>query len=144
MKKVFLVLALAISITSCSLNDDDGQNINYQVVPITNVEQLPDTLEIGKNYDFLITSEESDCSIFSGFDNGKDNDSTYIFAAVNRISEVSNCDSATDTTSNELRFGLRQTTSRNYEAYIFKFVSDINASGDYEYITRTIPVENNN
>jgi ABC-type enterochelin transport system substrate-binding protein len=139
MKKVFLILGLAALVTSCSLNDDDGQNVNIEYAKITNVE-LPDTLVIGNRYSFPITSEINDCSSFYGFQVDPTNptlkDSIRYVGALNRVVENANCGTSTDTISNNLNFEVLFDYS-----YTFKFLTDFDANDKPIYLTKVIPVK---
>ncbi|WP_051907813.1 hypothetical protein [Flavimarina sp. Hel_I_48] len=140
MKKVFLVLGLTALITSCSLNDDDGgQDVKFEYANITNVE-LPDTLEIGKRYNFKITSQVSDCSNFYGFQvdpsNPTSTDSIRFVGALNRVSEIADCGTAPDTISNNLNFEVIYSYS-----YTFNFLTGFDATDEPIYLTKTIPVK---
>ncbi|HEA28611.1 MAG TPA: hypothetical protein ENH91_01215 [Leeuwenhoekiella sp.] len=139
MKKVFLILGLAAMVISCSLNDDEGQNVNYELARITNVE-LPDTLVMGNSYSFSITSEMSDCSTFYGFQVDPSNpgpqDSIRYVGVLNRVLESVNCDEAKDTLSHDLDFLVL-----NDYTYIFNFLTGVDADNEPIYLTKTIPVK---
>lgn len=139
MKKVFLVLALALLIVSCSLNDDDGQNIQYQFARITEVE-LPDTLEIGNSYTFYITSEESECSLFNNFEVQTVNDSTLTIGALNRILIQENCSTTKDTVIEKV--GFNATNRYNLiDSFTFQFLQGADVNDEPIYLTRTIPLK---
>lgn len=139
MKKVFLVLGLAALVTSCSLNDDDVQNVNIEYANITNVE-LPDTLVIGNSYLFKVTSEVSDCSTFQGFQvnptNPSPRDSVRYVSAFNRVLEDVNCGTAKDTVSHDLNFEVLFDYS-----YTFNFLTGFDANDEPIYLTKVIPVK---
>ncbi len=139
MKKVFLILGLAALVTSCSLNDDDGQKVDIKFANITNVE-LPDTLIIGNRYSFPITSEVSDCSTFYGFQvnpsNPSSQDSIRYVGALNTVQEAANCGTATDTVSNNLNFEVLYDYS-----YTFNFLTGFDASDKPIYLTKIVPVK---
>ena len=142
MKKVFLILGLAALVTSCSLNDDDGQEVKFELANITKVE-LPDTLVVGEKYAFKITSNVGECSSFYGYQVNPSSpgpqDSIRFVGALNRVSEIANCGTATDTVSNELNF--QSASNIRYSAYIFNFLTGFDASDEPIYLTRTIPVK---
>ncbi|MGB3775377.1 MAG: hypothetical protein WA951_08985 [Leeuwenhoekiella sp.] len=133
MKKVFLVLMLMGVILSCSINDDEGQDVNFEFVSITNAD-LPDTLIFGNRYTFPITSEVSDCSTYYGL-RVDPQDSIRFVAAVNTVREGVDCSGTTDTIVNNLDFEVIY----NY-TYVFKFLTGVNANGENTYITKNIPV----
>lgn len=139
MKKVFLVLAFAAMIISCSLNDDEGQNVSYQYARITDVD-LPDTLELGNSYNFRITSEVSECSVFDRFDDRQIDDSTLTVAVLNRISLRENCNTMTDTVVNSV--GLNVPSRNNtFKTYTFRFLQGADANDEPIFLTRSIPIK---
>jgi hypothetical protein len=139
MKKVFLILGIVALVTSCSLNDDDGQNVNFEYAKITNVK-LPDTLILGNAYSFPVTSEVSDCSTFYNFDvrpvQPNPQDSLRYVGVLNRVLEDANCGTATDTITKDLNFEVLYDHS-----YTFKFWQGVDADDEPIYLTKTVPVK---
>ncbi|MFI8377851.1 hypothetical protein [Leeuwenhoekiella sp. NPDC079379] len=134
MKKVFLLLALLALVVSCSL-DDDGRNVSYEFVPITDYE-LPDSLVLGQKYQFPIKYvSPTDCNAFYGFEYDRKDSTRFVFV-VNQVFENENCTTTTDTVEATLNFEVLY----NY-TYVFKFFKGLDANDKPTYITQEIPVK---
>lgn len=135
---VFLTVTLALS--GC-LNDD-GANFYYTTLAIESVD-LPDTLVYNEIDTIKFTySIPNKCHQYAGIDFSDDTqpDDTIqkrTFWAVAQAQDGVECDSAqTVIQENEFPFEVRYN-----ETYEFRFISGADSDGEPTFITRTIPVK---
>ena len=135
MKKVFLLIGVLGLITSCSLNDDEGQQFRFEAVPVQNAT-LPDTLIYGEQYQIPVSYvPPANCYYFDGF-NYQRQDSTRYVAVINRVFENESCDTNTQEVEQILNFEVLYTYK-----YVFKFYQGDDANGDPIYLTKIVPVK---
>lgn len=135
MKRLIFALLSIVSLTSCSI-DDDNQTLQYELVPVTEVE-IPDTLAQGETYTFTVTYERpTDCYEFVGFEHNR-NENEFVIGVVNyRILEETNCTEEVELTEVPLEFYVESD-----EMYTFKFWTGSDDVGQPEYIIYEVPVE---
>ncbi|RNL93963.1 hypothetical protein ED312_01885 [Sinomicrobium pectinilyticum] len=143
MKKVSIAavfLTLALSLSGC-LNDD-GANFYYTTLPIESVE-TPDTLVYGETDSITVTySIPNLCHQFAGIDFSNDTQSSdtiqkRTFWVVAQAQTGDECEGA-QSVIKEYKFGLEV---RYRESYELRFITGVDSDGEYTFITRTIPVK---
>ncbi|MGS2741364.1 hypothetical protein [Sinomicrobium sp. M5D2P17] len=143
MKKVSIAavfLTLALSLSGC-LNDD-GANFYYTTLPIESVE-TPDTLVYEEADTIKFTySIPNLCHEYLNIDFRDDTqpDDTIqrrTFWAVAQAQTGDECEGAeTVIQDNEFTFEVRYN-----ETYELRFITGVDSDGEYTFITRTIPVK---
>ncbi|MDT0642127.1 hypothetical protein RM553_04710 [Zunongwangia sp. F363] len=149
MKKLSLLLVLALTLVSC--NDDDGENIDFSFAEITG-EDLPEYFELGEEYEINVTYELPDaCHTFYGF-NGQnfrdeDDETVYVYEIVANTSYDPNetdCDGegADLTETKTLASAFKLGPSFQYETVRFKFLTGVSETNpnEGEYMTVDVPV----
>ncbi|MBC9794573.1 hypothetical protein [Sinomicrobium weinanense] len=150
MKKVsiaaaFLTLVLALS--GC-LNDD-GVNFYNEPIPITEITDLPDTLEPGETYTIDFTYKiPTDCHSYIGYqgfiDKEKSNDSVRVvtFAALAQVqTSKDSCRTLNSEKSSTIDDFKISDASPIPSKYTVQFWTGVDADGESEYIIYDIPVK---
>ncbi|MUP43308.1 membrane lipoprotein lipid attachment site-containing protein [Christiangramia aestuarii] len=142
MKKIVLILLAVVGLSSCSINDDETPNIEYELAEIT-ANDLPDEFEMGKTYTVTVTYLlPSQCNTFAGIDarragnTGPERRQIFI-AAVSRFVNSTECDAQTSGNSGTSTFTI--TVDEN-EDYTFYFWTGTNAADEPLYDEVTVPV----
>lgn len=142
MKKLVFLFLAAVALSSCSINDDDAPNIEYEPAEITG-NDLPDQFELGKTYTVTVTYVlPSECNSFAGIqaqregNAGADRRQIYI-AAFSQVHSNSNCD---DTMVGESGTGTFNITIDENEDFTFYFWTGTDASDQPIYDQVTVPV----
>lgn len=66
MKKIFFLLLIAISVTSCSV-DDDVNDFYYEILPVESVE-ISEEFVLGQTYEITVTYlRPTTCHVFNNF-----------------------------------------------------------------------------
>lgn len=140
MKKLILILVAALTVTSCSI-DDDGPNFEYDIAEIV-ANDLPNEFEMGETYEVTVTYLlPSDCHNFAGVDarragsTGEDLRTIYV-AAIAAIELGTTCDDSVEGDEGTTKFSI---TITEEEDYTFKFLIG-EAGGEAVYNTVVIPV----
>lgn len=138
MKYVFgIFVMLLLSTASCSLPDNEGSPVSFEIVKIVSVE-LPNSFTLGETHDIVVRYEvPSTCHVFSGFEvipllNQR---------TVNAVSTVipnGNCVDQQQVFEEQV-YRFRVTSNGSY---IFKFFTGLDADGLPEYIEREVFVIN--
>ncbi|WP_373057284.1 hypothetical protein [Zunongwangia sp. H14] len=144
MKKLGLLLILALTIVSC--NDDDGVNIAYEYAPITAYD-FPEFFEAGETYDLEVTYELPDaCHNFVGIDGNSKEVSggveIYLGALTTYNPNLEVCDEEDDDLSRDRTIENFRipTTADDGDVYTFFLLSGQDEDGDAEYTEVEIPV----
>lgn len=140
MKKFVLygMLSLFLLLQSCDL-DDDSANFHFEALEITAVD-LPETFQYGGLYDIGVTYiRPTNCHYFEGFDYNYDAETERTIVAVASVLEDRPCDDL-DNVEVETSFTFEV---RYYGTYVFNFWAGEDASGNAQYITIEVPVEQN-
>ena len=67
MKKIIFLLLIAISLTSCSLEDDPSNDFYYDILPVESVD-IPEEFELGQTYEITVTYlRPTTCHVFNNF-----------------------------------------------------------------------------
>lgn len=145
MKRIALLMILALSLYSCS-SDDDGPNVNYAFAEITEAD-LPDFFETGEVYELDITYElPNACHTFATFDFNEyadeENDSTYVIeiaAITSYDANLTECDEEGELSQTK---SIREISisSENYNNYQFKFLTGVDENGEGEFLIIDVPV----
>lgn len=65
MKKIFFLLLIAISFSSCSV--DDGNDFYYEILPVESVD-MPEEFVLGETYEITVTYlRPTTCHVFNNF-----------------------------------------------------------------------------
>lgn len=65
MKKIFFLLLIAISFSSCSV--DDGNDFYYEILPVESVD-IPEEFVLGETYEITVTYlRPTTCHVFNNF-----------------------------------------------------------------------------
>ncbi|MBZ9730446.1 hypothetical protein LB467_12190 [Salegentibacter sp. JZCK2] len=145
MKRIAILIVLALSLSSCS-NDDDGPNVNYDFAKITNAD-LPGFFEVGESYDLEISYElPNACHSFITFDfdeyTDEENDSTYvieIYAVTSYDANLTECTEEGSLNESKTIRDLR-ITSENYNNYQFKLLTGFDEDEEAEFLIVDVPV----
>ena len=142
MKKLVIILLSIVTLSSCSINDDDSPEIEYELAAITG-NDLPDTFELGESYtitlNYLLPSQ---CHSFAALDarrasnSGDERRQIYVAAVSNFISNAQ---------CNEDVVGNAGTTTFNIlidetEDYKFYFWTGFDAEDKPIYTEVSVPV----
>lgn len=145
MKRIALLMILAVSIYSCD-TDDDGPNVNYDFAEITEAD-LPEFFEIGESYDFEVTYElPNACNQFVTFDfdqyEDEENDSTFVIEVAALTSYDANLTECTEEGELSETRTIRDLniSSEDYNNYQFKFLTGVDENEDGEFLIIDVPV----
>lgn len=145
MKRIALLMILAVSLYSCS-SDDDGPNVNYAFAEITEAD-LPDFFETGETYKLDVTYElPNACHTFATFDSNEyadeENDSTYVIEIYALTSYDANLTECTEEgeLSETKSTGDLNISSEDYNNYQFKFLTGVDENEDGEFLIIDVPV----
>ncbi|MBZ9630908.1 hypothetical protein LB465_08960 [Salegentibacter sp. LM13S] len=145
MKRIALLMILAVSIYSCDTNDD-GPNVNYDFAKITDAD-LPGFFEIGESYDLEVSYElPNACHSFVTFDFDEyideENDSIYvieIYAVTSYDANLTECTEEGDLNESKTIRDLR-ITSEDYNNYQFKLLTGFDENDEGEFLIVDVPV----
>tara|TARA_B100001971_G_C18059910_1_gene467362 strand:+ start:105 stop:560 length:456 start_codon:yes stop_codon:yes gene_type:complete len=135
-KYVFLLLVFALSITSCSLDDDDSSDYYLEVLPIENVD-IPEQFIHGEVYEITMTyTRPTSCYQFNDFIYQIDGQ-TRTVAIVNTVytGDIANCIDENEEVTVSFDFMASGT-----ETYLFKFFQGEDAQGVDQYYIIEVPV----
>ena len=140
MKRLHLLLLVALlAMGSCSL-DDDRVNFHYVPLEITSVN-IPDTFEFGQVYTIDVNIlRPDDCTLTDQFDVKRSfTDTTQVrtVAAIGIILDKEECAPVNDEIQDSFQFEVVYS-----EPYIFKFYTGDDESGNPEFIEIEVPVNN--
>ncbi|WBL25621.1 hypothetical protein [Zunongwangia sp. HGR-M22] len=154
MKKLSLLLILAISLISCN-SDDDGPSIAYQYARITN-HNLPAFIDYEESYDIKATFTLPDaCHTFYAFDGksyeNEDEENILVYDIVALTSYDPNVTECTEQTTslskteslfrNSFKLNTVTQNEDRYDTVRFRFVNGVNtATNEYEFLTVNVPV----
>ena len=147
MKRIALLMILALSLYSCE-TDDDGPTVAYDFSEITGSD-LPEYFEIDEEYeinvDYVLPSA---CHTFAGLEGGQganeENDSIfeyYIRAVSSYDPALTECTEESDSrTGSAKAFDNFKINSENYSIIRFNFLSGFDSTDEPEYLTVDVPV----
>ena len=129
-----MLLALLISLVSCSV--DDGDKLDFTVASVVEVN-MPDTLRLGETYAFNITYEKpSNCHFFANFDyKAKVNTrEVAVITGFNASNEIA-CLGSTVIEDVTLNFVVERD-----DFYIFKYFQSVDENNTPQFLTIEVPV----
>ncbi|MEL4307123.1 hypothetical protein [Joostella sp. CR20] len=140
MKKLFAVmlgLFAMLSFSACDLSDDDATNFYYETMEITSAT-FPEYFEFGKVYPIEFTYKRpTDCHVYSGFEYNHTGETERTIFAVATVLDRNDCIELTDTEGTDsFDFQVRYTNT-----YTFKFYVGEDESGEKQYLTYEVPVQ---
>lgn len=135
MKKLFYLCLILLSCWSCSLEDDDYINYNFEFIPIEEVD-IPSSFIIGETYQIkLHYNRPSSCHVFHDLYYRSDGPERTI-AVVNVVYDNSNCEDLENSLI-ERSFYFRAIYD---QVYIFKFWQGEDENGEDIYLIYEVPV----
>lgn len=140
MKKFTLLLFLTISFISCSLDEDNGPNYHYEILPIDSYV-VADTFDFGTTYQIkLFYKYPTSCHSFGGiyFDRYLNE---RVFAIQSIVTNSQDCVTF-DENENELREVNVDFHVLSTETYLFKFYKGKDDEGNNIFEEVEIPVNN--
>ena len=138
MKKLLLFFFALVTLSSCSINDDDEpqNNILYAYAAIDEVV-MPDAFVLGEEYEIKITyTNPSPCHEMFGFEYVPENQ-THYFGIVSSFNP--NDPLCSDEVGSTEEYVWKFRANRN-EKYIFKFWTGIDSNGEAVFLTREVEV----
>jgi hypothetical protein len=145
MKRIALLMVLALSLYSCE-TDDDGPNLNFAIAEITGTD-LPEYFEIGESYDLEVAYElPNACHKFSNFSVNQyiaeETDSTFVIeiaALTSYDANITDCTEEGELTDSRTITDLR-ISSEDYNNYQFKLLTGEDEDGEAEFLIIDVPV----
>lgn len=145
MKRIALLMILALSFYSCD-TDDDGPNVNYEIAEITGTD-LPGFFEIGESYDVEVTYKlPNACHDFLTFDVKQyiheEEDSTFVIEIAVLTSYDANLTECTEEGNLSESRTIQDLDIRNddYNNYQFKLLTGVDNNDEGEYLIIDVPV----
>ena len=138
MKKLLLFFFALVTLSSCSINDDDQpqNNILYAYAPIDEVV-MPEAFVLGEEYEIEITyTNPSPCHEMYGFEYVPETQ-THYFGIVSSFNP--NDPLCSDEVGSTEEYIWKFRANRN-EKYIFKFWTGIDSNGEAVFLTREVEV----
>jgi hypothetical protein len=134
MKKLVIISLALLFFASCSI-DNDGENFNFDVLPIESVE-IPDEFALGETYPIKVNYfRPSTCHFFKDFYYFKENNERTV-AIINTDFDRSDCADFTDELV-DATFNFKVTGNGSY---IFKFWQGEDENGEDQYLIIEVPV----
>jgi hypothetical protein len=132
--RVLMILAIAmVSLNSCDIEDDTNTIVNYQLLPVLEVE-MPQQFVFGEVHTIPVIFEYTNtCENFAGFEvssNLNERVVTIVASVTN-----GNCGDVIQRTQQDLRF-----LAASNGTYVFKFFTGLDADNEPTYLEYTIPV----
>ncbi|NNC70911.1 MAG: hypothetical protein HKN90_08835 [Flavobacteriaceae bacterium] len=137
MKRFFLITAIALILTSCSL-DDDSNNFELKTLPIKEAE-VPVEFIFEQTYDITVTYDLPDgCHSFHSLFFQQDANERIV--AINALQDLqSACTEAIIEESHTFEL-----TALQQADYVFKFWKGVDANGENIFEEVTVPVKESN
>jgi len=136
MKKTFLLIlcCITISITSCSLNDD---NVKFHFVPLQIVDaEFPESFTLNETYNIKITYiVPNNCISFEGFDVSNIDVTSRNIVAIGSERENETCNLIAVEAEDSFYF-----TCLYEDTYYFRMWSGEDENGMQQYIELEVPV----
>ena len=137
MKKLALLLFVALLALSCSI-DDDNNKYHYDFLPVESFE-VPESFDFGKVYTIKIFYKRPDACHTSQSLYFEKKDSTRIIAIQSLVLDQNNCTPLPD---EETQQGTFQFQVVNTTPYLFKFYKGKDENGVEIFEEVIIPVNN--
>lgn len=137
MKKLLALSLALILCASCSLDNDNGTNYSFDILPVESVD-IPSEFTLGETYPITVTYlRPTTCHYFREFYYDKNLNERTV-APITIVYENDNCETL-DNVLEEATFNFIVTSNGSY---IFKFWQGEDANGDNQYLTIEVPVTN--
>lgn len=134
MKKIFFLLLIAISVTSCSV-DDDVNDFYYEILPVESVE-IPEEFVLGQTYEITVTYlRPTTCHVFNNFYYDSELNQRTV-AVVTSVYQNNDCLVLID---EEVEATFNFMVNSN-GAYVFKFWQGEDENGNDLYYIVEVPV----
>lgn len=135
MKKFLLLLIVAMTFSSCSI-DDGGSNYYLEVLPVSHFE-VPESFVTGRKYEMKVYYKlPTTCHFLEGFYYAKE-DNIRIVGIQSKVIEGDACTPLDTEAFEELKFTFE---AGNSESYIFKFYKGQDQEGNDVFEDVEIPV----
>lgn len=139
MKKLLLLIAVLITICSCSIDDGPRQQFHLEFLPVESVD-VPDHFVRGQNYDIKVYYRRpNDCYYYDDF-YYEANGNTRTVAVQSIVIEDANCEPITDAAPEEASFNFLCANIYTNTSYLFKFYKGTDAEGNQEFLEVEVPV----
>ncbi|UOB15954.1 hypothetical protein [Abyssalbus ytuae] len=134
----FLVFALILMSSSCSLDDDHQSNFHFEALEVVSAD-FPETFEYGNIYRINVTfNRPTTCHYFEGFDFNRTGETERTIYGVASVLEDEKCEDLTDSeVENYFDFEVIYTGT-----YTFKIWAGVNENDEDEFLIIEVPVEN--
>lgn len=139
MKKIILVITLIISLSACTIDNDNNNYYTYQVLPVESYI-LPESFTLGQTYNITLKYQrQTACEIFQGIYYSKDLNTRTI--AIQTASKSDQACTQELPELSETKFDFKVT---NTGSYIFKFFKgkDIEGKDTFEDVEIQVVDEN--
>lgn len=133
-----ITMALATTLNSCVINDDDGSRYYYQAMEVISAN-FPAYFERGMTYRIdVVLDLPSNCHYFEGFDftSTGDTDTERTIYPIATVLDRTDCVEYTDRTRNVF-FNFQVLFN---DTYVFKMYSGKDENGEDEFIIYEVPV----
>jgi hypothetical protein len=135
MKKLFALSLMLIFMSSCSLNDDNEANYNFEILPVASVD-IPSEFTLGETYPITVTYlKPTSCHVFKEFYYSKKLNERTV-APITLVYQNDNCQTLENTTE-EATFNFIVTSNGSY---VFKFWQGEDEAGEDQYLIIEVPV----
>lgn len=139
MKKIALLLLAVITVSSCSMDEDEPQ-FYYEVLPVESFV-VPESVNFGQTYQIKMTYKRpSDCHFYEGCYYKTEQYSTIV-GIQTYVLDKSDCHAIENEEPLEVSFNFKVETFQNaVEPYIFKFYKGKDTNGNDIFEEVKIPV----
>ncbi len=135
MKQVFIVLAMVLSLVSCSVEDDNNDDFFYEILPVESVD-IPSEFTLGETYEIHVSYlRPSTCYAFNDFYYTSELNQRTV-AIINTVYPNSQCDALIDEIV-EVSFNF---VVNNNGTYVFRFWQGEDENGNDTYYIVEVPV----
>lgn len=135
MKQLFLLCFIALSLASCSLNDDSASEFYTEILPIESVD-IPIEFILGETYEITVSYlRPSGCHVFYDFYYASELNQRTI-AVINAVYPNQNCQPLVDEQV-DVSFNFKVTSNGTY---IFRFWQGEDENGNDLYYIVEVPV----
>lgn len=142
MKKIVLLLLAAITLSSCSPEDDEP-NFYYEVLPIESFE-VPQSVGLGQSYEVKMTYKRpTECHFYEGCYYKTELNSTIV-GIQTFVLDMDDCKTLENDAPIETSFTFTVSSNQNLtQPYIFKFYKGKDTNGNDVFEEVSIPVTYN-
>lgn len=135
MKHIFFYFLLALSLVSCSVENDDNADFYYEILPVESVD-IPSEFTLGETYEMHVSYlRPSTCYAFNDFYYVSELNQRTV-AIINTVYPNSQCDDLVDEIV-EVTFNF---VVNNNGTYVFRFWQGEDENGNDTYYIVEVPV----